>query len=257
MILDQRPMKVFVDGDTEVAKDLRKWLRGKTVMSLMPDYYLLDISGMSDSDLEIVKSSRKISVAGEDDSILCVGKVDEIYQYQNDMNEITTISIADGKDFWMSIANASLGKGATVRNTIVTCLGGFPLASYVADNAQLLRGQTYLDRLPDVVSTLARSVHARAYFTHGQVNVVKSGSASAVLNIPDKEILENPGFSNGVCTLKTKVKGYPIGLLVTIEKKHKKYRLVSQAFNADSWEGDWVSELMLIDEDIVTDMEGG
>lgn len=257
MIIDQRPMKVMIDSDTEVAKDLRKYLRGKTSMNLMPDYYLLDISGMSDSDLEIIKSSKKITVAGENDSILCLGVVDEIYQYQDDMNEVTSIAISDGKDFWFSVANASIGKGASIRNTLVTCLGGFPLASYIADNPQLLRGQTYLDRLPDVVSTLARSVHARAYFTHGQVNVVAPGSASSVLNIPDKEILENPGFSNGVCTLKTKVKGYPIGLLVTIEKKRKKYRLVSQTVNADNWEGDWVSELMLIDEDIISDIEGG
>jgi len=256
MIYDQRPMQVYADG-VEVAKDLRKYLRGKTVMSLMPDFYVLDISGLSDNDLAFIRYSKQIKVVGEDKSVLCIGSIEEIYQHQEDMIEKTTIALSDGMDFWETVANASIGKGASVRSTMGTLLSGFSLGSFIADDNRFSRGQAYCDRLPDVISTLAKSVNARAFYTQAQVHVVKKGAAASIIDIPDKEILNNPGFSNGVCTLKTKVKGYPVGLLATIEGKSKKYRIFSQSINADCWEGDWVSELLLVDENEVDDMGGG
>ena len=256
MIVDHRPMAVYADN-VEVAKDLRKYLRGKTTMSLLPDFYILDISGMSDEDYQYVKFCTIIKVVGEDKSILCLGKIRNIYRQQNDMNELTTISIADGMDFYNSLANASIGRGASIRNTLISVLGGFPLASYLADDARLTRGQVYLDRLPDVVSMLARSVRARAFFTQSQVHVVKHKATSSVLFIPDKEIIENPGLTNGVCVVKTKVKGYPVGLMTQLEGSEKQYRLVMQSLDADCWVGEWNSELTLIDEDAVDDMGSG
>lgn len=256
MILDHRPMKVYADND-EVAKKLRKRLIGKTVMSLMPDFYTLEISGLLDEDMQYLKFCKEIKVVGEDNSILALGKIQEIYQRQEGMSEVTTVSFADGMDFWTTITNQSIGKGATVRNSIATVLGSFPLASYMADDDRFFRGQAYLGRLPDVVSAMAKSVHARAYFTQSQVHVVKKGAASSVLFIPDKEIIDLPGFTNGMCIIKTKVKGYPVGLMVVMEGQEKKYRLLSQALRADCWEGDWISELALVDEDEIDNMGSG
>ena len=251
MILDHRKMTVYADGD-EIGRKLRKTLVGRSTMTLLPDFYTLEISGLSDGDIRKVKYSKNIRVVGEDKSLLFSGSLEDLYTHYSEMSELTTMSLSDGMGFWEQFTNTSVGKGASVRSTIMTALGSAPLGSYLAGDARLMRGQALVGKSADIVSMLAASVNARAYFTQSQVHIVSAGMASSIVDIKDKDIVSTPEYANGVCTLRMKVKGWPVGLMATVSGKKKQYRLVAQTIMADSWEGPWETELTLIDESILS-----
>ena len=258
MIVDLRPMKIYA-GEEQIGEKCRKYLRGKTTMSLLPDFYLLDIHGLPDSELTALRYTDKLRVVGENDSVICSGKVEDIYIHYTDTNEIVTVSIADGTELWDKNVSLSVAKGASVLTTMSKVLGNVPVASFLAEDKRFLRGQAMVGKAPELVSVLARSVDARAFYTQSQVHVVSSGRTSSILEVTEKEILSETAIATGVYAVKTKVKGYPIGLIAMIEGDNRRMRLVSQSIDGDSWEGVWYSELLFIDEDIfgASGMGGG
>ena len=258
MIVDLRPLTVYAD-DEIIGKNCRKRLKGKTTMSLLPDFYLLDINGLPDTEMAALRYASRVKVVGEDDSIVCTGIVEDIYVHYSDTNEITTVSISDGTSLWDQACNVSIAKGAGVQTTMQTILGSIPIASFMANDTRFLRGQALVGKTAEIISALARSIGARAFFTQSQVHVVSNGKTSSILQLTEEEVISETALATGIYAVKTKVKGYPVGLLTTLANDERQLRLVSQSIDADSWEGVWTSELLMVDEATFgTDgMEGG
>ena len=251
MIVEPRPMSVYVD-DELIGENCRKRLQGKATINLLPDFHLLDINGLNEKDTAKLKNATMIKVVGEDDSVLCSGEIEDLYVHYSETNEISTVCISDGKQFWDKAANMTLAKGLSVRTTIMSVLGDIPLGSFLADDKRFTRGQTMVGRVPYIVSTLAKSLGARAYYTQSQVHVVSIGKASSVLDLNEKEIISETAIATGVYAVKTKVKGYPVGLMTRLGEDKRQFRLASQSINADNWDGVWDSELLLIDESFMS-----
>ena len=251
-----RPLALYADGK-QVAVENRIRVQGKSCMTLIPDVSYVDVYNLTNEDLETIRRAEIITASGVDGSILSYGELEEVYTTSDDANDITTLVIVDGKKLRESSVYQTIGAGATVRNTLQTILGGSVFGAYLASEVRFPRGQTLTGKLLPIVRDLAKTAKARAFISHGQVHVVPKGGTTREITIPDREIEDVPEYANGVCILRTSVKGYAIGTMVIVEGK--KYRLASQAVDADNYEGLWQSELMLVDEtELSADgMEGG
>ena len=242
---ETRPLKLKVDG-AGIAENLRIRVKGRSNMTLFPDCFLVDINNLSAKELEAVRRAKYLSAVGEDQSTICYGEITDIYLHQEDLAKVTSITVADGKAFWETKVSKSVGAGASVRSAINSICEGIPVGSFLADDVRMLRGQTFVGRLPDCISTLAKTLNARAYITRGMLHFTQAGKADDPVTIQEKDLTGNPSKASGILILKTKVKGFPVGIMVRYNGRM--YRLISQTIDADNQSGLWQAELMLLDE---------
>lgn len=226
-------------------------------MTLLPDFFIVEIYNMSDEDRAVLNDNEMIYVYGRDDGLLCCGEIDDTYTREVDSNTITTLSIVDGKSFWNTWISKSFGGGSSVKTIYESIVQNASRGLFTADDVRLIRGQTYDGRLAECVSMLARSVHARGFITNNTVFITAKGKTSEVATVNEDDIIEAQDFATGIRIVKTDVKGYPAGALC--EVSGNQYRLVSQKFDADNYDGNWDSYLILADEKELSDggMEGG
>ena len=226
-------------------------------MTLLPDFFLVDIYNLTGTDAYSLKNNKTLTVIGRDGGMLCTGEVDDIYTHLSDTNTITTVSVIDGKSFWESKINKSFGGGTTVETTLRNIISGASMGAFIASDVRMIRGQTYNGRLAECVSELAKSVHGRAYITNGTVYVTTKGRSAETVRLSEDDVIVQDDTATGVRMIKTQVKGFPIGSLIELDGR--KYRLVSQKFDADNFEGPWDTYLILVDEQQISPggMEGG
>lgn len=249
-----RSLKVYV-GRTEIAQGLRIRVRGSGNMTLLPDFYMVDIYNLSNADLAAIQTASTLYVNGSEQTTVCYGEIDDIFTRYDNANVITTISLVDGKTFRDTRVEQSVGGGATVRDAMALIMNGAALGPFLARDVRLTRGQAYRGRLPENVSMLAKSAGGWAFLTRNVVYVVSKGKASDIIDISESDVLDETKETKGAIILKTIVKGYPIGVLA--RRAGRLYRLVSQKISADNFKGDWSSNILLVDEDEIGEMEGG
>ena len=226
-------------------------------MALIPDFFMIDIYNLSSTDLSTIRDAATVSAYAENGSMLCYGEIDDVYTRLDGQNTVTTVAIADGKTFWASRVSQTIGGGSGYRDALATIMKGALVGPWLAREGRLPRGQTFTGRLADNVSMLAKTASARAFLTRNVVYVVEKGRASDIITIEESDITGETSYADGVVMLRTKVKGYPIGVIA--RRGNKSYRLVSQKISADNFKGDWRSDVLLVDEDQVDvyGMEGG
>lgn len=226
-------------------------------MTLLPDLFLIDIYNISDEERASISMAETMSAEDGAGACLCYGEIEDIYSHPEETNQITTVVLVDGKKFWSQKIFRTIGGGSGVRETLTEILDPGVMGYFAAENTRLFRGQTFSGKLPEAVSMLAKSVNARAFFTHGAVFVTQKGSAENVLTITESEVLEDPSYAEGVVILKVEVHGYTVGTIVNFNGHP--YRLASQTINADNQKGPWDTELTLVDEDSLSTygLEGG
>ena len=244
MINESRPLVIRAGGQV-IAAENRIRVMGRTSMSLMPDYGEIEIYNLDDADRARINGASVISVSGESDSTFCYGEIEDVYTHTSGTTTITTVCVSDGKTFWDTRVSKSVGSGASIRDSLLSILKNAPLASFLAENKRMLRGQTFTGRLPDCVSTLARSADARAYFTHGALHVTTIGRSEEIWELKSDDVV-SVNQANGVLMVRIRVKGFPVGTIMRYSGKQ--YRLITQSYEADNWNGAWRSELTLLDE---------
>ena len=250
----QKIIRAFADNK-QIANGARIIVQGRANMTLLPDMFLVKMYNVSEEDLEQIKKSKILSARGESGSSFCYGEIEDIYTHIESTNEVTEVTVADGKSFWGSVKNITIGSGAYVSSAIKSLLSGASMGSYLAPDFRLVRGQTFYGRVAESIHMLAQSVNARAFITHGALIVAEKGKAENIIRIDDSLILDDSKVSDGVRVLQTYVEGYAVGTLVILDRT--RYRLVSQALDLDTMDGNWISSLILIDENKLTNAELG
>lgn len=256
MLNSTRPLTMFA-GSKEICRANRIRVQGRSNMTLLPDFFTVEVYNLSEEDRAQVMLAGNVTVIGLDRSVVCYGEVQDVYTKPAGANEITVISISDGQSLWEATTDASFGSGAYIKGIVESILGEGHLACFMAENKRLVRGQTFSGKVADIVSFMAKSVDARAFVTHGAVLIVEKGRADNYLDIPEDEVVSDPAYATGICILKTVVKGYAVGTIVTF--RGRQYRVVAQAFDADNDSGLWQTEVVLVDESELDEdgMEGG
>lgn len=254
MYEEYRPLSIFADNN-QIAEGLRATVKGSSNMTLIPDFFIVSIYNLSDLDLATLKNSKRLDINAEGDYSLCSGEIDDIYTHEQGTNVITDIAIRDGKSFWNTRISKTVGGGGDVRSTILNILSNASFGGFQADNPRIPRGQTYVGRLADCISSLAKTANGRAFVTRGVLYVVKKGQSSETVRILEDDIINDQSMAKGIRILKVSAKGYPVGALV--EVKGKWYRLATQKIELDNYKHDWSSTLILADEDELEGMVGG
>lgn len=257
MGLDEfRPLAIKA-GTTLIAEGQRVRVQGSRNMTLLPDFFVVDVYNLTEDDIAALNDSRMLSVYGQDERLICSGEVDDIYTALRGVNEVSTLSVVDGKSFWETKIAKAVGGGSSVKTTYEKLIENASIGEFNANDVRMIRGQTYSGRLADCISMLAKSVHARAYITNNTVYVSAKGRSAEKIVLDDADIINSYSVANGVKVIKTILKGYPIGAIVVFD--NKQYRLVSQKIDGDNFEGAWDSHLILVNEKEISEggMEGG
>lgn len=255
MLNEYRPIQVFAD-QTEIASDNRVRVQGRSNMTLLPDFFLVDIYNLSDYDKTTLYSAKELYVYGEKNSIICYGEIEGLYEHEEGSNQIISVSVSDGQSFWQAKADITVGGGAWVKDTIRMILEGAKLGVFVCDDIRMPRGQTFSGRIADIINVMAVSVRARAYIFCGTLFMVGKDSPVNVVNIEPDDVIIEPKKVEDALIMKTKIKGYDVGGVVSYEDT--KYRVITRAVDADNFAGEWSTEMTLVrEEDFTRDRMGG
>lgn len=223
-------------------------------MTLLPDFFTIDCYNASDDDISSIRNAKIVHANAFDNSMICYGKVEDVYEHVSGANTIVTIALSDGQDFWNAKVGKTIGAGVNFKETFRAIVQGVKLGSYVAENPHLLRGQTLTGSLPYIVQNMASAVNARAFIRHGALHVVGKGRYSNINIISDDDLVADPGTGNEIRVVSVEVKGYAVGSMVQFE--NGLYRLVAQSIDADNFKGQWKTDLVLVNENKVESMGG-
>lgn len=247
-----RQLKLLVNGN-HIAKENRIRFRGKTAMTLRPDMWQVDIFNLKATGRGALQTADRMTVCGTDDSMLADGKIQEIYSHTDDGQRITTIILADGMDFWSSTVSFGLGGKNTAHETIRTlvarCSSPVAIVDIQADNVRFQRGQAFHGRTVNYLDALAKSLQARAYYTRNALHIAAKDIANTVIDLTKDGLILSRSESDGLCIARiSEMRGYSVGQLVQLPETAVKYRLLSQSFFADTQDGLWQTELVMVNE---------
>ena len=247
-----RELHLLVDG-REIAQNTRMRLRGRSTMTLRPDVWELTVIGITDQTIAAIENAELIEVEGNDLSLLCRGQVEEVYTHSENGKIETTVMISDGMDFWLSTVNLAMAGGNSVKDTIrylvSRCTAPVPITAMQSKDATFSRGQAFHGRTAGYVATLAKSVKARAFFTRGNLAIMTMNIANDTVLLSEDDISGIVSRANGACIVKlAEMRGFPIGQLVQLPNDAEKYRLLCQSIDADSYQGVWQTELIMVEE---------
>lgn len=256
LLNELRPLRAYC-GDKEVFEDCRIRVRGRSNMTLLPDYFLIEVYNADATDISIIQLNRKMKFQTKNMALLCSGEVEDVYIKWEGTNKIYAISISDGQTFWEKKVIKSVGPGVSFSRTIREILSGATMGSYLARDERFVRPQTFCGRLADYIADIARGVGARAFVSNNVLHVVEKGRAEVIVSIREEDVIMDPSYASGVCIVKTPVRSWPVGVLVDF--RGNRYRLVSQEVNADNSQGTWETEITLVDERYIDSdgMDGG
>ena len=251
-----RELSVTCSGNS-VFTDCRICVRGRVNMTLLPDFFMIDVYNPSEADIGYVMDNKSITVFTEKTAVLARGDVEDVYSRRDGVNNIYSLSLSDGQAFWETKVKKTLGKGVYFSSTIRQILQNATLGSYLAADNRFLRPQTFNGRLADIVHDIAKGVNARAFISHDVLHIVEKGRSEIVITIQEDDLLEEPRFATGVCVVKTRIVSWPVGIIASFRGKY--YRIATQAIDADNYFGAWQTELTLVDEEYLDKdgMDGG
>ena len=230
-------------------------------MALMPDLFELDVYNFPNRDLNTLRNAKVIAVCGDGMSSLCEGKLEEIYTHIDSGKSITTILISDGMDFWKSSISLSIAGGnsveSTIRKIVASCTNPAKIVSYIAQDMRLIRGQVFHGRAADYVSTLAKSVGARAFMVRNGISIVRRGAYSMSVNLSEDDMPDGVSEANGAFIVRLRdIVAYPVGQMAIIENRRAQYRIICQSFECDTQQGAWTTSLILVDEEHMLETDG-
>ena len=237
---------MFLEVDKkEIATDNRIRVQGRANMTLLPDFFLVDIYNLSNEDATVLVMGKLLYVYGEGKTLICCGEIEGIYEHEEGANDIITVSVSDGGQFWESKVAITIGSGAYVKDTIKTILKGVRFGDFLCNDFRMFRGQTFSGRIADVIHDMAVSINARAFVTGEVLNIIGKDNEENAIVINDDDVIAVPRQVDDVCILKTYVSGYSVGNIVNYQGV--KYRVIVIAIDADNFEGEWSEEITLIE----------
>ena len=252
---DYRPLRVFV-GNEEIAKDNRIVTKGRSSMTLLPDFYTVDMYNITDTDTaKLARAKTMYIYVGEELTLICTGTIEGIYSHEEGGNEVTSVSLSDGIEMWTAKTNIAIGRGSSVKDAMKRITAGFKLAPYFSGNARFPRGQAFSGGIIDPINILSKSVNARAFITNGTLYVIDKGQIINHFVLREDDLVIEPRYVGNVCIVKTLVSGYTSGAVVDFN--NIQYRIIARAISVDNMEGDWDTEMVLFNESKITKEEMG
>ena len=253
-----RPIWVYAD-DNEIAHEMRVRVKGRSNLTLLPDFFVVDLYNIISQDVAILKRAKMLMVRADDGAIVCNGEIEGIYVHEEGANTVTTVSVSDGQSFWGTSIDMSIGAGARMLDAVRTAISGIIApGGFYCDDIRLTRGQTISGRVADFVSTAARSLGARAYVTNNVLSIVSKGRGANMFTLYESDVIgSTEELGDAVLIVQIRTKSYTVGDIVNYQNKQR--RIIARSINLDNLEGDWNVEITLADESAfsVKEMEGG
>lgn len=249
---EQRELSLYADGN-RIAEGCRIRVHGGAGMTLLPDAWQIDLYNATGEDLAALRRAEWAALYGEQGGLLCAGRLTEIGRRTLQAREISSLMLTDGGAFWRATVSLSVrgdtGLRAVLQAVLDHCSSPIPLATFPETEQRFPLGQTWYGRAADAVREIASAAGGRAYVFRDHLYVVRDGSGAARTFIAAERLRGEPLFLSDAVILQTDMAGWPVGHMAEVE--HSRVRgqwlIAAQRVSADSREGEWKSELTLVD----------
>ena len=243
-----RELVVLIDG-IPVGEECRMRLRGEVTLSLYPDLITLTIWNLSEEGYHMIRNGGKITVACGG-SILASGVVQAVSREVMPDGLRTIIGFSLGMDLWESSVSLAVPAGASVSGTVKKLLEasgtGWKLLSFPGADPVFPRGQAFFGRTAEMIGNVLTAAKVRACLVPAGLVIVPEQPAGAEALLSESDLMDLPFYTVDCFVLSTKMAGWPIGRQIRLKYgcEFTDGIILRQRFDADTWYGEWKTEIM-------------
>ena len=246
-----RNLWVMADG-ASFASGCRFHLSGKTGIGLFPSLFTLEAWNLKEQDYLLLSRTKELAVYRED-SCLAYGAVSDVFRKTVQEGTITTAAFSLGLDLWNAQASLPVEAGASVSETVRRLLGvsgtGISLLSFPGEDPVFFRGQAYLGRAADCITSALTAAGARGFLVPAGLKVIPVTPLPATLHLTKKDLMDAPAYALGGkrMILSTTVTGFQPGNEMTLEYEGltSSGLILERMTDADTAKGTWNTQLLI------------
>ena len=247
--MTDRTLRVFADGE-ELISFHHACLEGREALGLLPMPYRLRIRNLSDSDYYRLKAASGVEVL-HGLSVLASGRVSDVYRRLVPEGTMTEVMFSPGLSLWEATVSLTVEAGVTVSETVRRILRasgtGISLVSFSGPDPVRRRPQAFFGRAAECVNEVLSAAGGRGYLTPSGLCVVPREVLPVSLVLSERDLLSDPVKTGSLLVLRTPVTGWPLGKRVSVRWKGLSAEglITEHGVNADTLNGNWISELLI------------
>lgn len=244
-----RSLTVLADGE-RVTGLSRVSLTGRETLGLEPLPFVLRVWNPADSACAMLAAARRVSVL-RDDSLLAAGWTAGVYRRTVPEGMITEVAFSPNLMLWEAPVSLSVEAGASVSETVQKILEasgtGIRLLPCAGPDPMFSRGQAFYGRAAECVNDVLSAVPARGYMTEAGLCAVPAEGQPVSLVLTEKDLTDEPVFTDGKMILRTKPVGWPPGKRAKVKWKNESAEglVTERSIDADNMTGSWQAEIIL------------
>ena len=244
-----RALAVTLDG-RGIGAGCRIRLQGRERLSMLPDFFRVRISNLSDVSLERLRQGGKLAVACGD-SVLASGAVLDVYRQTSTDGTETEVVFSGNAEFWNAMVSVSVAGGLTasaiIRQILAASNTGVTLLSVPNPDAAFDHPMAFCGRAADGIETILNSIGDRGFLTESGLNLVSATQKLTDLQLTEKDLTDGSSYSMTHVVIPTRMTGWTLGRRLSLQsgKQHLSGLIIERAIDADNYDGPWRCELIV------------
>ena len=244
-----RSLAMTLDGKG-IGAGCRIRLQGREKLSLLPDFFRIRISNLSDASLERLRQGGKLAVACGD-SVLASGDVMDVYRQTSADGTETEVVFSGNARFWEAMVSVSVASGliasAIIRQILAASNTGVNLLSAPNPDPAFDHPMAFCGRAADGIITILDSIGDRGFLTFSGLNLVSATRKLTDLQLTETDLTDAPSFSMTHLVIPTRMTGWTLGRRLSLQsgKQHLSGLIIERAIDGDNYDGPWRCELIV------------
>ena len=245
-----RKLTILADGEPLIGFRHAR-LSGVDTIGLYPMPFTLRIWNLADSDYWRLVATKELSVLHEE-SVLASGTISDLCRSVVSEGVVTEIVFSAGLQLWEAPVSLSVESGVSVSETVQRILEasgtGIKLISFLGEDPVRCRGQAFSGRAAECVETALSAAKVRCCLTPSGLCVIPASGLTVSMELTEKDLIDAPSRAgNGLRILRTRVTGWLLGKMVTVNWKGESFSglVTERSIDADNMEGNWQAELII------------
>ena len=244
-----RSLTVLADGE-QVTGFCYARLTGRETLSLLPLPYTLRILNLPDSGAGQLYTAKELAVLREN-SLLAYGRVSAVLRRNVPEGSLTEVVFSPGLKLWEAPVSLSVEAGASVSETLRRILAasgtGIPLLAFPGEDPVRTRGQAFYGRAAECVNEALSAAAASACLCPAGLRVIPRKGLPVSLHLSERDLIDEPSFTDGQMILRTTVTGWPVGEKASVKWKDGSAEglVMERRIDADTMNGKWENTLIV------------
>ena len=221
-----RSLTVLADGE-QVTGFCYARLTGRETLSLLPLPYTLRILNLPDSGAGQLYTAKELAVLREN-SLLAYGRVSAVLRRNVPEGSLTEVVFSPGLKLWEAPVSVSVEAGASVSETLRRILAAS-------------------GRAAECVNEALSAAAAGACLCPAGLRVIPREGLPVSLHLSERDLIDEPSFTDGQMILRTTVTGWPVGEKASVKWKDGSAEglVMERRIDADTMNGKWENTLIV------------